>query len=175
MISKRTGKKVGRPGLRLREDPDRYCLAFFVALTWIAHDRGLSAQKVAVTLMAMRHGEFVPSPENVSALEQGLPIQIAYPANKVRGRAGKEWRERSTFHWRADLFLRKARKLERRLQASPEGSDFHWFAMLATAWRVAVGGHGDLLNVAAQLCESIGEQAYFERAIAPFIKRRPLA
>jgi hypothetical protein len=175
MVSKRTGKKVGRPGLRLRDDPDRYWLALFVALSWIARDRGLSAQKVAVTLMAMRHGKFVLSPENVSALEQGLPIQIAYPANEFRGRAGKEWRERSPLHWRADLFLRKARKLERRLQASPEGSDFHWFAILAIAWRVALGGHGDLLSVAAQLCASIGEQAYFQRAIAPFIKRRRLA
>jgi len=177
MVSKRTGKKIGRPRLRLCDDPDRYWLALFVALTWIARDRGLSSQKVALTLMAMRHGRFVLTPENLSALQQGLPIQIAYPANEFRGRIGAEWREKSALHWRADIFLRKARKLERRLQALPVGSadDFHWFAILATAWRVAVGGQGDLLTAAARLCASIGEQAYFERVMAPFIKRRLLA
>ena len=86
-------------------------------------------------------------------------------SEKQRAIAQKGWKsvpkEKRSFSQNAELAARAGRK---------DGD-----ALASTAWRVAVGGHGDLLTVAAPLCASIGEQSHFERVMAPFIKARPPA
>lgn len=63
MVTKPTGGPEGRPRLPLRDDKDRYAIAYFAAQRRIAGKRNFSTRDIALELTKLRHGKVVNTPK----------------------------------------------------------------------------------------------------------------
>src|SRR5208337_343712 len=111
MVTKPTGRPRGRPRLPLREDPERYLIAYYQAQCCLL---GPGASRgVALSIAMVRYGELVNDPENVKTFTTASgPVVFHYSKGTVRGDEGSSHpRDSSAFHPRADDLARKARRL----------------------------------------------------------------
>ena len=180
MGTKRTGRlKRGRPCLPLRDDEDGYAIVHFAALRRILKKRNnTSTRFVALTLMQLRYGQIVNTPEtpgNIRAAREGRAFEVSMDEKLQRGNekdeGGKEHaRNKSAFHARADNFACKERKLKKLDRKTDNG---RWFNAMAKAWMLCLDGNGARsVAMARRLSASVGEEAYFKRVMFPLFMRR---
>jgi hypothetical protein len=171
MVTKPTGRRRGRPRLPLRNDPERYWVARFLAECELKRP-GITDRKIALAMTAVRYGEAVDDFENVKNLTTASgPVDFKYVKDSIRGREdSKEPRNRSAFHRRADDLLRKAR----RLWSSHDQGDCKWLVAMREAWVRTLSGSPEkfALQAASSLCLVAGEIPFFYRALQPIIHFR---
>jgi hypothetical protein len=174
MVTKPTGKREGRPRLPLRNDKDRYAIAYFAAQRRIAGKRNFSTRSIALALMQMQHGKVVVNtPGNIRAMHEGRPFKVWTGPGKYRGDekgSAEHPRNKSVFHALADDFARKERKLG---QLDAKTDDARWFLAMARAWMLCLDGNGARsFAMAWRLAESVDQLSYFKREMAPIFMRR---
>ena len=138
MVTKPTGRRRGRPRLPLRDDPERYWVARFLAQCELKGP-GMTDRQIALAMTAVRYGEAVADSENVGNLATASgPVDFKYVKDSgLRGREdSKEPRNRSAFHPRADDLLRKARHL----RSSHDQDDCKWLVAMREAWVQTLSG-----------------------------------
>lgn len=178
MVTKPTGRRRGRPHLRLRDDPERYWIARFLAECDLKGP-GMTDRGIALMMTAVRYGEVANDSENVKNLVTASGAvafkyakgDVRYPSGTVRGEEDrKQPRYRSAFHPRADDLLRKAR----RLWSGHDADDCKWLVVMREAWVQALSGpeFKASLLAASSLCLFAGETPFFHRVIGPIIEAR---
>jgi hypothetical protein len=178
MVTKPTGRRRGRPRLPLRDDPERYWVARFLAECELKGP-GMTDRQIALAMTTVRYGEVVNDSENVKNLvtaSAAVAFKYAkgdarYPSDTVRGEEDrKQPRYRSAFHPRADDLLRKAR----RLWSGHDADDCKWLVAMREAWVRTLSGFPEkfALQSASSLCLVAGEIPFFYRALQPIIHFR---
>lgn len=179
-MTKKTGRlKRGRPRLPLRDDEDGYAIVHFAALRRILKKRNnVSTRFVALTLMQLRHGQIVNTPEkpeNIRAAREGRAFYVSMDVKLQRGNekdeGGKEHaRNKCAFHARADNFACRERKLKK---LDGKTDDGRWFNAMAKAWMLCLDGNGARsVAMAKNLASSVGELDYFKQKMFPIFMRR---
>jgi hypothetical protein len=173
VVTPPTGRPDGRPPYSLRDDKDRYNIAYFAALKRTQAKRGASARFVALTLMQLRHMRVVEDEGNIRAMHEGRPFKIWAPGVKLCGDpkgSAEHPRNKSIFHAMADNFVRKERELEK---LDGETDDGRWFIAMVKAWMLCLDGYGARsVAMAKHLTASVDETDYFKREMFPIFMRR---
>jgi hypothetical protein len=172
MVTKPTGRRRGRPRLPLRNDPERYLLAYFVAQCRLKKP-GMSDREIALTLTAVRYGEIANEPEYVTNfVTSSGPVGFEYAVSIVHGdEESSEPRNESAFHARADDLARKAR---RKLNEDLGSDDGSWLLNMSNAWIVTLAGEpfDGAMRLASAFCLVEREIAFFYRVVQPIIQSR---
>jgi hypothetical protein len=178
MVTSYTKLQRARPCLPLRDDDDGYAIVHFAALRRILKKRNTSTRFVALTLMQLRYGQIVNTPErpeNIRAAREGRAFEVSMDEKLQRGNekddGGKEHaRNKSAFHARADNLARKERKLGK---LDGKTDDGRWFIAMVKAWMLCLDGNGARsVAMARRLSASVGEEDYFKREMFPIFMRR---
>jgi hypothetical protein len=183
MVTKSTGRPSGRPALALRDDPEQYAIAYFVARRGLPYLHRVESPHALAKLIMQAHHGIIDTAETreavISAIWAGRDFQLRM--TKLRGQnevSNKEqWRDRLSANAMAANFCKKVRKLEKKLidpsdaeSASSDQKDATWLALMSAAWRLAIGVYtysGDPFAAAAGLAAKAGESDYFLSVIAP--------
>jgi hypothetical protein len=185
MATKRTGRKRGRPHLPLRVDPARHELAFFDALTAIAHTlgNGISERQIAIALMGLKIGVPVDTPDTLKAITEGRPFEIFCPPEFVKPKRLRRFRnlgeerpsvceprDQSIVNAMAGDLVRKVNKFRN----MPEDSeDKKWLSRISAALYLTLRGNGyGVTGMVGDMAADGGELAYFEAVLAPYIRER---
>ena len=183
MVTKPTGGRPGRPPLALRDDPERYAIAYFAArLSRPLHLYAGTPTALAKIIMQSYHG-IVETAEKraevAEALLAGHDVRLETRKHRGGNKVDKQWRNLDWSNARADNWCKKVRKLEKRLSnvipsdaedATIDQKDAQWLAMMMGAWRLAIGVYsyrGDPFAGAEWFAAQAGESDYFRRVIAP--------
>ena len=185
MVTKPTGG--GRPKgttKLLRQDPERYVVAYFIARMNLFAPRP-EPVKLARTLMQIHHAQIDDPREFAAALADDRRVHAHMRRGKGRDDPDAEsWRDRDAANAYAGDFLIKVRALDKKLRdvvpSNAEGAtghqrDAHWLALMIETWRLAIGVYwasGDVRAAARDLACRAGESAYFERMIEPLFQHR---
>ena len=173
----------GRPLWSLREDPDRYLIAYYVGRTLAFPFE--SPTRLARDLAQIHHCEIGSGEEAkrfVAALLEGRPIHLKAKPGSRRGLDDPEdarWRDRDWANAREEELLRKLRRWDKRLRqsgpaADDPGSDLFWLIRMATAWQIVLDRSAytyrgpDPLTVAARFAAEVGETEYFDQFMKPY-------
>jgi hypothetical protein len=174
-------REPGRPQTSLREDPDRYQIAYYIARRMAFPVESETA--LARHIMQVHYGDIGSRDEAeafASAILEGQTVRLdPKTRDRLRGRDNpqeyKDWRNRDWANARADNFARKCRAIEEKLTRNPAldaadpESDLYWSIRMVNAWYVVLKpwAHPDPLAVARHFAAQVGETEYFEREMGP--------
>ncbi len=171
MVTKATGRPRGRPKMALQDDPERYVLAWYEAVSRLnEHTPKFSRRGLALHIAMVWRGELVNNPENIEHWLKGSG-PVAFQATKRRGVEGsKDPRHATAFHPIADDIARKARALG--CLDSTSGDGVWWIAMV-NSWKVALAEPDFILaQYPIVWCRLIGEYPFQQRVLARFVEAR---
>jgi hypothetical protein len=184
--------KPGRPPIPrpLREDPDRYVIAYFLARRMAYPDESEAA--LMRHIAQVHHGEISSLEEAdayVAAILEGSAIRMKPKRGKGKGLDDPEasrWRDRDWVNAWATDYLKKCRAVEERLTRGPDAntpsglfwsdadasdsrSDLFWYANMMNAWCVILkpDAHPEPLVVARHFALRAREAEYFETEMKP--------
>jgi hypothetical protein len=183
MVTKATGRPRGRPPLALRDDPERYPIAHFVARLTVSSPRYAGPPHALAKIIMQAHHGIIDTAETRDAVSDALlgGRDFRISMKKLGGRNDAnnkdQWRDRDSANAMADNFCNKVRKLGRKLidptdaeDATSDQKDAYWLALMSTAWRLAIGVYtyrGDPSAESARLAAKAGESDHFCEVIAP--------
>lgn len=170
-------RKRGRPSLVLREDPERYWLAYFCAALAFRPSQE-SERQIALKTVTLRHGALIPTVDKEIAggllhIFEGEKRRYVY-TGRPSGEDKTTSRNTTAFHPRADDLIRK----RRRLLDSMNADDLEWLAAMARAWAWAViwptigRPFSECLERTLVYCERAHELAFFDAQLAPMIRHQ---
>jgi hypothetical protein len=152
MVTKPTGNPHGRRQLALRDDPERYEIAHFVARLTVPSPRYVGSPHALAKIIMQAHHGIIDTAETRDAVNDALLAgrDFRISMTKIRGENDadnkEQWRDRDSANAMAENFCKKARKLERKLidpsdaeDATSDQRDAHWLALMSAAWRLAIG------------------------------------
>ena len=177
MTTPKTGRLRGRPSKTLREDKDRFAIAYIAArLILVPATRPTTLARV----IALIDGLERRSPQEVMALVGAIANDWTIHTLGADDDRLIRWRDRDRANARAEALWRKARDLLHKLRdpsdaddASDDQRDGHWLGLMSTAWLVLFGYYrpaelrADPLDVAGALVASIGEAKHFNNVVRP--------
>ena len=187
----------GRPPLSLREDPDRYVIAYFLARRWAYPDE--SEASLMRHIAQVHHGA-IDSPEEadayIAAILRGSSIRLKPKTFERKGRddpEAEQWRDRDSANAWATDYLKKCRAVGERLTRNPDAntpdsqsglfwsdadasgpqSDLFWYANMMNAWYFILKpeAHHEPLVVARHFAVRAEEADYFETEMKPYFFR----
>jgi len=188
MTTPRQGRRreLGRPKWSLRDDPDRYRIAYFMARQMAFPVKSPTA--LARVIMQAHHCEIGSRDDALalaSALLEGRAINLQPKTYERKGHGdpdAKSWRDQDSANaWAAD-FMKKYRRAEDRLMPNPSAvdaaaadptSDLSWLIRMVNAWFIIhrPDSHPDPLAAARHFAAAAGEADYFETEMKPYFFR----
>jgi hypothetical protein len=182
-------RREGRPDKPLCEDPQRYLLALLHAWIERAAKVGVSANRVAETLMGRVYGmplltgyvidasgQRITPRDNIKRLIDGRPflVQLDTVKQRPRGRAfalgdhvpyhKRNYKEKNVFRPLADDWLRKLRKI---LTSRPK--DREWLTAMGTATGICHARETVFRELARMEASKAGEMEFFRRTLEPIL------
>jgi hypothetical protein len=170
--------REGRPDWNLLADDDRYLIAAFWAIqiyeNKFRQNTRATRHAVAMTLAAVENGKLEVSPENRATLHNkrgklSFKTDMTLTKDEKSGKGGWAGKGESSAPWnrvkaRCDDIRRKA---DRALKSEQHS----WLEAITAAFTVSFYGPDceKALLLARVNCTAVGELAFFERSLRPFI------
>jgi hypothetical protein len=167
MATPRTDRREGRPSWNLLTDRDRYLVAAFWATQIVESqfrgNKRPTRHAVAMTFAAVERGKLIGSVDNLAVVSSGEG-KLGFRHKLMSTKQYEERPEANDIKKRADDIRRTA-------NWAKDSECYEWLEAVTAAFGVAFY-YPDCergLSLARVNCAAVGELAFFERSLRPFI------